>query len=301
MDLYKCEVLLKAVDVGSFTKAAEDLGYTPSGITHMMNAFEEELGFPLLHRSRSGVVLTEGGRFILPMLRELISKKELLIQAAADFCGLSVGTVKIGTFPSVSRLLLPRIVSNFGKDYPSITLELLEGGQEETDEWIAERKVDLAFTSRQPNKSCDWLPLMQDELLAIVPVGHRLASKKEIEVSELGNDPFLMLGADYEQDVPKLIKAAKYKPNIRLYSQDELTVIAMVHESLGVSIIPGMHLLRPHEDVITLSLIPKVYRQLGIAVPSIEELSPAAKKFILCVQAMVGNNPIEAAAHLKTS
>lgn len=298
MDLYKCEVLLKAVDAGSFTKAAEELGYTPSGITHMMNAFEEELGFSLLHRSRSGVALTEGGRFILPMLRELISKKELIVQAAADFCGLSVGCVKIGTFPSVSRLLLPQIVSAFGRDYPNITLELFEGGQEETDAWIAERKVDLAFTSRQPNKTCDWIPLMQDEMLAIVPMEHRLSGKKEIAVSELGDDPFLMLGADYEQDVARLIKNAKYSPNIRLYSQDELTVIAMVHEALGVSIIPGMHLLGPHKEVESLSLAPKVYRQLGIAVPSMNELSPAARKLIECVQVMLGSDPKEAATHL---
>ncbi|MCR4805723.1 MAG: LysR family transcriptional regulator, partial [Clostridia bacterium] len=48
MDTEKCKVLLKAVDLGSFTKAAEELGYTPSGVTHMMNALEEDLGVTLL-------------------------------------------------------------------------------------------------------------------------------------------------------------------------------------------------------------------------------------------------------------
>ena len=65
MDTEKCKVLLRAVDTGSFTAAAEELGYTPSGVTHMMNALEEDLGIVLLRRSRSGVTLTEAGKELI--------------------------------------------------------------------------------------------------------------------------------------------------------------------------------------------------------------------------------------------
>ena len=58
MDFKKCEALLAAIDTGSFTKAAEQLHYTPSGISDMMTNLEAELGFPLLYRSKTGVVPT---------------------------------------------------------------------------------------------------------------------------------------------------------------------------------------------------------------------------------------------------
>lgn len=64
MESKKLEALLMAVDLGSFTKAAEVLGYTQSGLTHMMNSLEKEVGFTLLERRRSGVRLTEEGERI---------------------------------------------------------------------------------------------------------------------------------------------------------------------------------------------------------------------------------------------
>ena len=72
MESKKLEALLMAVDLGSFTKAAEVLGYTQSGLTHMMNSLEKEVGFTLLERGRSGVRLTEEGERIAPAVREFL-------------------------------------------------------------------------------------------------------------------------------------------------------------------------------------------------------------------------------------
>lgn len=71
MDINKYKVFLQAMDVGSFSRVADDLGYTPSGIVHMMNALESEMGFPLLIRSRKGVRPTPDGERIVPVLRSL--------------------------------------------------------------------------------------------------------------------------------------------------------------------------------------------------------------------------------------
>ena len=71
MERTKYRVLLCAADYGSFSKAAELTGYTPSGVAHMMNAVEAEFGFPIFLRGRRGVSLTEDGKRVLPVLREL--------------------------------------------------------------------------------------------------------------------------------------------------------------------------------------------------------------------------------------
>ena len=78
MESKKLEALLMAVDLGSFTKAAEVLGYTQSGLTHMMNSLENELGIGLLIRSKSGVRLSSAGRRLLPDIRAFVEAADRL-------------------------------------------------------------------------------------------------------------------------------------------------------------------------------------------------------------------------------
>lgn len=79
MDLRKLEALVVAVELGSFTKAAQQLGYSQSGLTHMMNALEQEIGFPLLLRDHRGVRLTAQGQRIYPTIQQLLAVHRLLL------------------------------------------------------------------------------------------------------------------------------------------------------------------------------------------------------------------------------
>ena len=72
MDSKKLEILMTAADLGSFSKASEVVGYTQSGLTHMMDALEKEIGFPLLQRNHSGITLTEQGLQLMPAIREFM-------------------------------------------------------------------------------------------------------------------------------------------------------------------------------------------------------------------------------------
>ena len=78
MDTKKLEALLTAVELGSFTRAAEVLGYTQSGLTHMMNSLEKDIGFTVLLRGRSGVRLTPAGQRILPLVRDCLTSTAAL-------------------------------------------------------------------------------------------------------------------------------------------------------------------------------------------------------------------------------
>ena len=88
MDQNKCVALLTAIDLGNLTRAAEQLGYTQSGLSYVIKTLETELGFPLLVRSRTGVRPTEDCQRILPLLRDLDRKSRQLEQEAADIRGL---------------------------------------------------------------------------------------------------------------------------------------------------------------------------------------------------------------------
>ena len=98
---------LKAFERNSFSDAARDLGYTQSAVSQMIKSLEAELGVTLLVRSRSGVTLTYEGRHLLPYIRDTVNAYRMLQSQAAGFSGLEQGTIRLGTFTSVSSFLLP--------------------------------------------------------------------------------------------------------------------------------------------------------------------------------------------------
>ena len=100
MDTKKLRALLTALNKGSLTAAAEELGYTQSGLTHMMNSLEEELGVKLLVRSKSGVLLSTAGQELLPLMRTVAESVENLEQSAEKIRLRSVTNLRLGAFPA---------------------------------------------------------------------------------------------------------------------------------------------------------------------------------------------------------
>lgn len=280
MDLVKCQVLLRAVDTGSFTKAAEELGYTPSGVTHMMNALEEELGITLLHRTRSGCSLTPSGMDLISSIREFVSAGEKVSQTVAQIQGLDVGHVTIGAGLSFARYLLPKVISKFQKKYPKITIELIESGGSRLRQLMAERVIDIAVITRQEMVSGTFIPLFFDDILAVVSSDNPLAEKKEIDIMELGDYPFIRLKASYDHDIEMLMRNRGFEPSVGLMSSDENTIMAMVKENLGVSIMAGMHVNNGPSGIVGIPFAPRALRETGLFISSEEEISPAGRKFI---------------------
>lgn len=242
MDQKKCVALLTAIDLGNLTRAAEQLGYTQSGLSYVIKSLENELGFPLLLRSRAGVRPTQDCQRILPLLRELERKNRQLEEEAADIRGLAVGTVSVATFPSISRFWLPQILRDFAQQYPGITVSILETGQEELDEWLREGAVDLAFCSYHENTPYHWIPFLEDEIWAVVPQNHPLAGCPELSLAQLAEEPFILEDRAYDYDISRVIRDAGVHPNVRWTSKDELAILAMVRLELGVSVMPALYL-----------------------------------------------------------
>ena len=288
MDQTKREALLTAVELGNLTRAAEKLGYTQSGLSYTIKALEAELGFPLLIRSRTGVRPTADCQRILPLLREVDNLCRSIDQETADIRGLVTGTVHLAVFPCISRFWLPDILKNFASEYPGITLNIRECGQEAVDAALREGTIDFAFCSRQPEDPNDWVRFMEDDICAVVPADHPLAQREDLPLALLEDEPFFMEDSAYDHDIPRVLKEADFKPNIRWSSQDELAILAMVRAGLGVSVLPGFYLREEYPGVKVLPLNPRAHRQLGALMPSAARLSPAAKRFLTSAKATMG-------------
>ena len=116
MDTKKWEALLAAVELGSFTRAAERLGCTQSGLTHMMHALEKEAGLPLLIRDRYGVRLTPAGERLLPAIRELQQAGRRLENQILQVSSMKKENIRVAAYSSICMHWLPPIVSKFRRD-----------------------------------------------------------------------------------------------------------------------------------------------------------------------------------------
>lgn len=286
MDIIKCEAFLQAVDSGSLSAAAEKWGYTPSGITRMVNALEAELGFPLLARSRKGVVLTADGTRLLPIIREMVRWNEQARQISAEIRGLAIGNLAIGTYYSVAAAWLPGIIKTFQADYPAIRINALTRGKSDLLAWLAERRVDCCFFS-ECDFNGDWIPLARDEMVALLPRDHPKANLPAFPLSDINGAPFIQILPGFETDVDDLLAREGLTPDIRFTAFDDYTAYSMVSAGLGISLDNKLTSQNWHQDVAVLPLNPPRYITLGLAVPSLKDASPALTKFIACTKRVI--------------
>ncbi|WP_339293283.1 LysR family transcriptional regulator [Paenibacillus sp. FSL W8-0187] len=280
MSINKFKVLLKVVELGSLTKAAEVMGFTQSGVSHMINSLEDEFGFSLLIRNRSGAKLTTNGEEILKTIREILKWNEHLEQQVASIHGIELGTIHIGTFTSVGVHWLPGIIQDFQRDYPHIDIRLVEGDYREIEDWIAEGKIDCGFLSLPTSDIFDAILLHQDPMLVLLPMEHPLSSEDSITLSQIENEPFIMPSQGSDYDVNRMLEKARIKPDIKYTLGDDYAIMAMVEKGLGISILPELVLRGQQRNIRLIGLKEKSFRSLGIAVNSMREISPATKRFL---------------------
>lgn len=302
METKKWEAMLTAVELGSFTRAAARLGLTQSGLTHMMNALEKEVGFPLLLRDRYGVRLTAGGERLLPAVQELIDANRRLEGQIAAQNNQKRENIRVAAYSSICMHWLPSIVSKFRRDYPDISVDIRMGNVDEMYTWLQEDKVDLSFVSNQRREGFDWIPLWDDPLLAILPPNDPMGGLNAFPVSEFEGREFLMPSLGFDYDILPIFHRAGVAPDIRDTSVDDATVISMVELGLGYSILSDLILQGRRDNIIALPLSPCASRSLGIAVHSLRQTTPITLRLIDYSKEVVGDlhSPLgTGAAHSK--
>ena len=279
MNIAKYQALVTAVEEGSLTIAAERLGCTQSAVSHSIAGLEEELGFALITRNRSGVRLTPEGERLMPSVRNLLSSAEQLRQTASSIRGLDSGTVRIGSFTSVAVHWLPAILKHFQQDYPKVEIRLLNGDYNDVDRWIRDGSVDIGFITVPSELECETVALMEDRLLAILPEDSRFSNYPKFPLVECEREPFISLLQSSDNDLRRTLESAGVTPNIKFTTKDDYAIIAMVESGLGISIMPKLLLKGRTDNVCALPLLPPSSRRIALAIPKKESASPAAQSF----------------------
>ncbi|MDQ0268316.1 LysR family transcriptional regulator [Cytobacillus purgationiresistens] len=278
MSLVKYEVFSKVAELGSFTKTADFLGLTQSAVSHAIANLEKEFGFSLVQRSRSGITLTNEGHALLLNIRKVLHYDEQLHQEAAKITGLTKGTVRVGTFTSVSSKWLPEIINIMEIEFPNIRIELIEGDYFEIEKGILNGKIDCGFINVDHSNHFDIITLKKDRLLCIVSKQNALSQQKTIQLTQLVDVPFIMPTYGGYHEVKFLFENSQLQPNIRFGLMAEDSIKSMVAHDLGVSILPEMLLETLPSGCKAIPLAQDSYRVLGLATRF--NLSPATKQFV---------------------
>ncbi len=284
LSIHKYEVLLKVVELGSLTRAAEELGFTQSGVSHIIHGLEREFGFPLLLRDRSGVRLTTNGERVLPPMRETVNWNEQLKQVVSSIHGLTSGVIRIGTFTSVSVHWLPGMIKDFQRDYPGISFRLVEGDYEQIEDWLAAGEIDCGFMTLPARGSFEIVPLRQDRMLVIVPPDHPLRQAAHFPLERIAEEAFIMPREGSDYDVRRVLEHTGITPDVHFVLGDDYAIIAMVENGLGISILPELVLQGRDHNVGMLELEQPAFRSLGLAVQSMSKASPATRRFLQYVE-----------------
>jgi DNA-binding transcriptional LysR family regulator len=281
MTLTQLEIFSLVAELRGFTLAAHRLGISQSAVSHAMKSLEQELGVELLRRHQSSVELSDIGVQLLLRARAMLGLANTLRQEAADARGMKSGTLRIGSFgPTSSIKLLPNILRRYREAHPGIEVHIDEGPDRQVTQWLEERRIDIGFVVL-PEERFDTFALLEDQMVALLPVGHALAARAALSLKELCDAPFVLTEAGSAELVSRLFMAARLQPNIRYRCSQLLSTLDTVGRGDAITIVAEGSL--PQEATpryVKRPLLPAVQRQVGLAVLDRRQASPAALAFI---------------------
>ena len=279
MNISKYKALLTAVDMGSLSGAAQKLGYTQSGLTHMMNALEDEFGFSILQRGYFGIKLTPAGERIIPKIRQLVICEESLENEVQLVKSYGDNVLRIGAFSSMAGTWLPGIVEKFNHEFPDITVNIQTGTVAELYGGLDEGRYDVCFGTKNAKYDFKWFPLDNDRFYAILQKDYPVEGD-EFHISRFNGTKFLMPGLGFDDDISAVFSLNNVRPFVTPTYVDDPAIISMVEHGLGISMLSELIITGRADGVKVLPIVPEVSRTLALAVKEDKILTLPLKRLV---------------------
>ncbi|MBQ8644029.1 MAG: LysR family transcriptional regulator [Candidatus Methanomethylophilaceae archaeon] len=279
-NLMKYKALLTIADEGSFTKAAESLSMSQSGISRMISDLEAEWGFRLFDRDRGGTLPTSELVSILPYVRSLCRQFDSVREVVDEINDCRRGHIRVGVFSSVATYWLPRMISRFREDHPDTTYELVLGDYSELEEWVKTGFVDFAFSHHPEDDSLECMFIEDDQYKAVVPSDDPSVGEGVFRAEYLNGRPFILLEKGGRSEVGRYIDEHRLCPDVVFKTWDDYSIMNMVQCGLGIGILPGLILGMMPEGTRAVPLEPPLIRKICIIRRKGRMLPPSSECFL---------------------
>ncbi|MCA1773791.1 MAG: LysR family transcriptional regulator [Halomonas sp.] len=291
ISIAQLRALLAVAEEQSYTRAAERLGVSQSGVSHSMQALEKLAGGPLIIKSPEGLVPTALGELVLTSARKVVGELQVLSQQVGQFHNEADETLKIGVIPSALSGWLSPLLASFTSRYPDAISLVLEGMEEEIKEWVESGVINMGVTTdiTQLNPTYwrehfDWQLLKKDEIVAVLPASHPLSKQASVTVAELSEHPLVMSSGGCEALIQQIFAHSLEEVDtfqVDFWVRDTRTLLQMVAGDVGVSFVPTLALNnKPMANVVTLPLSPRRDRNLIVFWPKRQPLNPVGKQLL---------------------
>ncbi|MDD3005123.1 LysR substrate-binding domain-containing protein [Flavobacterium sp.] len=278
MTITQLQYVLAVAEHKNFTLAAEKCFVTQPTLSMQIQKIEEELNIQIFDRTKKPIQLTDIGQKIVTQAKNIVIEADRIKDIVEHQKGFIGGEFKLGIIPTVTPTLLPMFLNNFIKKYPKVKLIIEELNTDEIINRLKNGHLDAAIASTPLNEEkLKEIVLYYEPFVAYVPENHKIASKKEIEVSDLNIDEILLLqdGHCFRDGILNLCKNAgsSHANPFQLESGSFETLIKLANEGLGTTLLPYLHTLDLNEkDKKNLHhfIEPKPAREVSLIFPKSE-------------------------------
>jgi DNA-binding transcriptional LysR family regulator len=285
MELRHLEHFVAVAEQKHFTRAAEAMSISQSGLSASIRALERELHTSLFVRNTRSVELTEAGRALLSEGRRTLAAAEAAKDAVAAVQGLLRGTLSVGLEQCLGVVDVPALLAKFRSAYPGVEIEVRQGGSTPMLDELASGRLDVAFvaTAGNPVDGLDLRPLSTESMVLVCSPEHRLASAASVSLSELAGESFVDFNSSWgaRAIADRAFEVAGIAHPVTIEVNDVHTLLALVSHDLGVALVPERIAAKRGDHVaVPLAEGAAGHWQVSVAVPSGSAASLAADALI---------------------
>jgi DNA-binding transcriptional LysR family regulator len=264
LDARRLKVLCEVARHGSFSAAAESLGYTQPAVSRQIATLEAETGAILVRRVPQGAVLTDAGRLLVERGSVIIARLEETEAELNALLGLGGGTLRLASFASAASSIVPIALARFRDRYPDVVLSVAMADPIDSLPRLRGGELDMALTHdptylSDPITGIEFVHLFDDPMYVALPAGHDLADADRLDLTSFADEPWMLGTTTSCPDSRLFIQAclaAGFEPRIAFQNDDYAAVLGFVAAGVGVALIPDMAARAIRDDVVIRELDP---------------------------------------------
>ncbi|GAB4583165.1 LysR family transcriptional regulator [Nocardia sp. IFM 10818] len=233
-------VVREAARTGSFTRAAERLGYTQSAISRQITLMEQAAGHPLFERLARGVRPTAAGRIVLRHADSVLDALDTARDELRD--PLPPARLRVGAFATAHAALVPRSIAQLAGRYPAAEIRLREGTSPTLLTALARGRIDMAVLSGviEIPEQVEVAALLDDSLYVAMPATHRLADHTTVAAAALRDEKWIVGSDEPRSTLLGAWTDPAWRPHIAHIARDWIAKLGLVAAGLGITVVPGL-------------------------------------------------------------
>lgn len=284
LNLRQIEAFRAVIETGSMTEAANVLSVSQPAISRQIRELEERFGLNLFIRHAGRIEPTKDALTLHGEVERCLGELEQLVKFANDLGESRRQRIRIAATVGHSYFMLPKVIAEFHKQYPEVTISLRSGLSPEVVELIDKGQSDIGFALLSVETQGVLLePMPETELVCVLPKAHPLAEKPRIDVHDLAQEPLLLISENslMRKRLLQTFESAGLSPNVILDSTYTGPICSLVNQGMGISILDYMTAEAYADHNITIRpFSPSVPCELKLVLPARQALSVPAKALV---------------------